>query len=362
MVIADFRRIGIFESEQNGVHFIETPDLLWGRLRSGWDIWNTINRIFYLSQDFGKYDILHCFETRPATIYPALFYRNRNKLPLVTDWNDWWGRGGLIDVNRPKWYRFIFGDIETYYEENFRNTGNGLTVISTALAERAVKLGVPKKSICYIPGGTIPSEMKLRTKEECRKRVGFSSSDSIIGYCGMGAYLDIEIVMESIAILAKKYPLIKLIITGNISEKVLKLARQYQIEDNIFPTGFLPRNELPWYLGCSDVFVLPFANKIYNVGRWPNKIGIYMCLGRPTVSNPVGDIKTLFEQEKVGLLADWDPTDFALKITYLIDNPDVAVLLGKNAAEVAIKKFNWQILTNRLEKFYFQILNIESNS
>jgi len=114
--------------------------------------------------------------------------------------------------------------------------------------------------------------------------------------------------------------------------------------------------ELSTYLSCADLFILPFPNKIYNVGRWPNKIGEYISLGRPTISNPVGDIKKLFETYNIGLLANWDPDDFADKIIYLIENPSIANQLGENARQVAVHRYNWSILINRLEEFYYNIL------
>ena len=96
-------------------------------------------------------------------------------------------------------------------------------------------------------------------------------------------------------------------------------------------TGFLPYEELPWYLGCADLFVMPFPDKVYNIGRWPSKVNGYMSVGRPTVSNPVGDVEGLFEKHKIGLLAKWDSEDFAQKILFLLEHPDIAGELGRNA-------------------------------
>ena len=129
------------------------------------------------------------------------------------------------------------------------------------------------------------------------------------------------------------------------------------MEGNIHLTGFLPYEDVPWVLGCADLFVLPFPDTIYNVGRWPNKMGDYMSLGRPTISNPVGDIKTLFENHAIGLLASEDPASFAEKIFYIIEHPDVAENLGNNARDLAIKEYEWKILICRLENFYYSILN-----
>lgn len=357
VVIAEERRLGITVSDWDGVRTIETPDLLWGRLRSGWDPWDLINRIAYLAREKTPYDLIHCFETRPATIYPALYYSGRNQTTLLTDWNDWFGHGGLIDVLRPRWYRTLFGWLETYYEESFRSSAQGLTVISSALATRAKGLGVSQDRICQISGGTFPELFLSRTKEECRHKTGFGTTEPVIGYSSNDMHIDLDIVMAALAAVAERFPSVKLMITGKPGAQVLNLARSHGVEKNIALTGFLPMNELPWYLGTADVFVLPFPETAYNVGRWPNKIGDYMSLGRPTVSNPTGDIRTLFERHEIGLLSVWDPKDFAAKIVFLLEHPEVANSLGENARKTATKEFDWQILVRKLEEFYMKTID-----
>jgi len=93
-VVADTEKMKVKEYEENGFIIIEFPDLLMGSLRSGWDLWCIYNRKKYLRSVEEKFHIIHLFETRPATIYPALSYRKKNPVPFVIDWNDWWGRGG----------------------------------------------------------------------------------------------------------------------------------------------------------------------------------------------------------------------------------------------------------------------------
>jgi glycosyltransferase involved in cell wall biosynthesis len=357
MVTANTRRVGIEESEWDGFKVVEVPDLLWGRLRSGWDPWSIFWRTRYLSQDDSEYDFVHCFETRPATIYPALYLCKQMQIPFFTDWIDWIGRGGLVTVNRPVWYRYLFGGIETYYEEAFRARAAGLTVISNALAQRAVNLGVPQERIFHMPGGSFPDLFQMRSTIECRKRVGLDGYGPIIGFSSSDTHLDLEIVFAALAIVAQDYPQIKLLITGRAKDSIIKLAQNYQVEDRLILTGFLPFEELPWHLGCADVFVLPFPDTVYNRGRWPNKICDYMSLGRPTVSNATGDIKQLFEQHQIGFLARWDPVDFANQLMWLLDHPELACQFGNNARRLAVEKFDYSILVEKLEGFYYQILS-----
>ncbi len=357
LVISEQRRLGIEETRWDGIRVIETPDMLWGRLRSGWDIWDTLNRIIFLKKEEEHYDLVHCFETRPATIYPALFYLRHHQIPLITDWNDWFGREGVITVLRPKWYRILFGGMETYYEEAFRKAGKGITVISTALAKRAAALGIDNDRICCISGGTFPDLYQAHSKEECRRRMGIPDTIPIICFSSGDTYLDLELVLEAIAEVAKKYPMVKLMITGQIRKHILKQARNYGVENSLFLTGFVPYDELIWYMGCADIFILPYPETIYNIGRWPNKLGDYLCLGRPTIANPVGDIKSLFENNEIGLLANYDKEDFCKKINFLIENPEIRRRLGENSRRIAVDVLDWRIKIKTLEDFYYKILN-----
>ncbi len=356
---ANTRRFGISQTVSNGLRVIETPDLLWGKLRSGWDLWNMFNRESFLRKDLEEYDLVHAFETRPSCIYPSLSFSKRRNIPLITDWNDWFGRGGIISVLRPRWYQILFGGIETYYEEAFRKRADGLTVISTALAERAVRLGIPREKICYIPGGSIPETYPFRPMIDCRTHMGYPEDIPILGFSSGDSYLDMEIVLDTLAIIKQKQPKIHLIITGNVNKIILEEAQKKCVLDNLILPGFLPVEELSWCLGSANVFMLPFPPTIYNIGRWPNKLGLYMSQGKPTVTNPVGDVKPVFDQYSIGLMADNSTEDFAEKTMTLLNDPAMNVSMGENALKLAQNQFNWSNLIKDLESYYYHILNGE---
>jgi len=102
LTTADHRKARIVESHEDGVHIAEIPDLLWGNLRSGWDPWSALNRILYLLRCEKDFDLIHLFESRPAVIHPTQVYRLKRPLPLIIDWVDGIGRGGILEVRRRK--------------------------------------------------------------------------------------------------------------------------------------------------------------------------------------------------------------------------------------------------------------------
>src|SRR6266576_279209 len=73
-------------SERDGITLVETPDLLWGRLRTGWDPWDTLLRMVYLLNK--DYDIVHCVDSRPNVIIPGLMMKLLGKGKLIIDWGD----------------------------------------------------------------------------------------------------------------------------------------------------------------------------------------------------------------------------------------------------------------------------------
>lgn len=361
IAISDQSRWGIKDTDWDGVRVVETPDLLWGKLRSGWDVWNLLSRLYFLNRERTSYDLIHCFETRPATIYPALYFSRKCNIPWLIDWIDWYGHGGLIDINRPFWYRWLFGWLETYYEEAFLTQAAGLSVISTPLKERALSLGVQSESILHLPSGTHPDRFPARPIELCRIELGLPPLEPIIGFSSADSHLDLDIVMQALSIVARKYSTVKLMITGRTDHHVLKLANAYAVADRLILTGYLPVEMLPVYLGCCNLFVLPYPETNYNLGRWPNKVGDYMCLARPIVSNPVGDIKTLFENHHIGLLAKWDHKDFAQQIISLLDQPALANEMGQRGLQTAREKYDWKIIITQLEDFYSKTLAEDSS-
>src|SRR5574341_1333987 len=56
------RRFGLHQEIRDGVRVVETPDWLWGRGRTGWDPWDTLQRIRFVGGR--RWDVVHAFDSR----------------------------------------------------------------------------------------------------------------------------------------------------------------------------------------------------------------------------------------------------------------------------------------------------------
>ncbi len=311
----------------------------------------------YLRRTEVKFDLLHLFDTRPATIHPALFYMRRHSFPLFIDWIEWWGKGGTISVNRPIWYQKTLAWIEEFYEEHFRTLADGSTVISSELAKRAKGLGVNSDSILILRGGVDVDYMKHVELKSARKKLGIDTQLIIGGFSSQDSHLDIEEVIKAVHIVTSREKRFKLMITGHKTAKLMDLLRKHKLQDDVILPGFIPADIYPIYLSCCNFFLLPYPENICNLGRWPNKVGDYMGVGRPTITNPTGDLKDLFSRNKIGIMCDYKASSFADAILELVQNHDLCTKLGDNARRAAEEEFNWELVMNKLENFYLKILS-----
>ncbi|MFI5273900.1 MAG: glycosyltransferase [Ktedonobacterales bacterium] len=352
LTIAPTSRTTFAESLIEGVRVVETPDLLFGIMRTGWDPYDTLRRTRYLRGR--RYDLIHAFDSRPAVILPALAQRERDGALLLTDWADWWGRGGIIDERPNKLIKWGFGGIETYFEEHYRTRADGLTVISRALQERAIRLGVPEHAIARISGGADVEQIKPLDRTASREQLGVPRAVPVIGFSGFVHY-DLAFLLQAFDLLARERGDVHLLLTGGSSPLVQRAAERGGWADRVITAGMVDYALLPTYLACADVFALPFMDKQANRGRWPNKIGDYLSAGRPVVSNPTGDIQDLFARYDIGCLTPETPAAFAQGFAAVLNDPAHATEQGAAARHAAEHELDWAKLTATLDAHYDRI-------
>ncbi|MCU0611186.1 MAG: glycosyltransferase [Candidatus Eisenbacteria bacterium] len=356
MTISPTARFHFDECDVDGVHLLETPDLLSGSLRTGWDPWDCLRR-YQVGHHLGRFDVVHAFDNRPAVILPALALSRERGVPLCSDWADWWGgEGGIIHATRPWAVRTFFGWIETFFEEHFRASAAMLTVTSRALEGRAHALGIPPSRVHYLPSGADGERITPIEQLAARRRLDLPLEIPMIEYMGFVQY-DIGLVLEAFAALRRRRRVLFLLV-GPGSRKVADLARIHglQMGRDLIVTGPQPAESMTWWLGAADVLLLPFQNTQYNIGRGPIKLGDYLASGRPMVTNAVGDIGTLLDSHAFALAANEDPQDFADKIAMLLESPALRQRLGQTARALAEGPLSWATFGARLEQLYESVV------
>lgn len=343
MSIHPTARWSAVERELDGVKLVETPDLLWGVGRTGWDPWSTFRRTQWIRSR--RFDVIHTVDTRPAVSLPAWLGRKSSGAVWVADWTDWWGRGGATS-ERDGWaVQAIIGPLEQFFEEKPRPHADGTVVISHALGKRAQSLGIDGKGILYLPPGADPATLRNTPAAEARKKCELDPAGRYIGYLGNIYQRDADLLFDTLRRLRATDA--RLVMVGDPGCRVpADLASRVSI------TGRLPFEKMLDYLSACDVLALPLSDTIANRGRWPSKVNEYVAVGRPTVACDVGDVAGLLRDNDIGLLVRPDPVEFAASIDELLSDPARAAAMGERAREVAKTSYSQEAIADKLEDFY----------
>jgi len=358
MSISPDQRMGFRVQKSEGVEIVETPDLLWGVGRTGWDLWDTLRRIVYLRAK--QWDVIHAWDCRPVVILPALFARSRSVGTggsLVIDWCDWWGRGGTQAERPGHLFKLIYGPIETFFEESFRNRADGTTVASQALRERVLSLGVSAHQVLMLPGGSDTKAIKPMERRSARERLRLSFDNYWVGYMGALTLKESELLMEALMLARQRIPSLHFLAIGASiagANLTLRSAVGQRWTDWMVDTGRIPYQEVGTYLSACDLLLLPMCNNVSSTARWPSKINDYLAAVRPIVATRVGEIVPLFANG-IGLLTSPDAKAFSQGIVTLAQDLEAAEKAGKRSRGLAEGQFNWEVLVQGLDHFYDRI-------
>jgi glycosyltransferase involved in cell wall biosynthesis len=341
---------GIREQKIGDVTLIETPDLY---PRSGYDLWDILNRIVCLRKK--RFDIIHAFETRPVNIFPALFSQKKDSSILVTDWCDWFGRGGSVEQRKNPVLRHFLRPIETYFEEGFRNKTDGTTVINTVLKRKAIALGIPPEKILHLPNGANVTEIKPQDKSSIRNHLGLPLDVPILAYTGAIFRGDAQLMANAFEKIYLAYPQAKLLLIGYNNVEIETWLPE--AKDGIIRTGQIPFNKLTDYIAAADIGWLPLMNTGANQGRFPMKLFDFMTAARPVVVTDVGDVGEFVQSKQVGLVASDETSAFVQATLKLIQNQELQLEMGGNGRFVAENELAWPIVTKKLDTFYQSILH-----
>jgi glycosyltransferase involved in cell wall biosynthesis len=351
---APTRTRGITCREESGVEIVETPSVLRGGPRSGFDPWTVWQRRGYLR---GRtFDVVHAFDSRPTVIHPALQSVRENPQALfVMDWADWWGRGGSIRERSGVLFERTLGRIETFYEEAFRLRAHAATVISRALEGRLVGLGYPAHRIHRIPHGCDLQGLRVIEPERARAEFPSVPEGLLVGYLGVLMPPDAVLLGQAFERLRQRLPATLVLIGNHRLPESHPLLRT----PNVVATGTLPYADVNRALCACDALVLPLRDNTSNRGRWPSKLNDYLCVSRPIVATAMGEVDHLLRPHDAGILVRDDAEALAAGLVEALTNRELSEQIAASAESVARNVLPWERLTRGLLQFYTDQIGTE---
>jgi len=352
--ISPSARVGIKRSVVSGVNIVETPDLFWGKGRTGWDPWDLLNRLLMLENK--EYDIIHGFESRPLVSIPALFLRKRKHVPLVFTWADWFGRGGK-GINRGKILSLAMAPLETFFEERIYLHADGLIAMGEPLAERARDLGISNERIMVLLHGSDIRGIAPLPGGKAREAFPFLPREgAVLGYLGALPAENAGLLFQAFDIFRARHGAeAKLVLIGNSKLNWRRYAPAACQPDVVEP-GWTSYEMINRYLNACDLLVLPIKKTFATDSVWPSKLNDYLAVGKPIVATRLRVYADLMEKSGAGRLSEDTPEALAEECLALMKDPDLRMSMGRRARDYAVKELAWERVVDQLEEYYLRIV------
>ncbi len=184
----------------------------------------------------------------------------------------------------------------------------------------------------------------------------------------------LHFLLKAVAVLKKKYPNVRLYISGNdfmTSQKGIRryvkngyikyingIISEFNLRENISFTGYLEADKLAETLSKVSVCVNPSA-----IENAPNSVAEAMIVGTPCVASYVGGSPEMLDNGKAGYLYRYD--EYAMladRISYVFENPNDACLKSDYSRELSRKRHDPNTLESKLISIYSDVIDDFNNS
>ena len=200
------------------------------------------------------------------------------------------------------------------------------------------------------------SQEGMQNRLRLKKQLNLDCSNIILYVGRLSIKKGVHVLLNAMKTVMEKSPDTALVIVGSkwygknetddygISLQTLSQS----LSGSIAFTGFIPPSKIPDYFNLGDVFVCasqwnePLARVHYEA----------MASGLPIITTNRGGNAEVIESLGNGIVIDdyKDPEVMADKISYLLDNPAEAELMGRRGRKLAMEIFSWERVAREVIK------------
>ena len=239
-------------------------------------------------------------------------------------------------------------------EESFVEKANKIVVVTeNAKEELLSRVKIDQEKIVVYPNTVRDDFYKNKKIDKVLEKQ--YSKNFVITYVGnTSERRGLLTVIESLKIIQKTIPNIKLLIIGKSSfDNVLKNEiKKHDVEELVDFIGWVKENEIPNYLSISKLGLSPLHRNIHHDTTYANKIFQYISFGCPVVSSDVIAQSELVKKHNIGVVfEDRNVMDLTKKIIQLYNEKDLFEKFRANCIE-SIKKLNNSVISNQLISIY----------
>ena len=316
-----------------------------GALHLLWNYWSFAtkgnNRAKKLKE---KYDIVLAYQLSPITsVYPAITYARRHKVPLLLYCLDIWPESAQAQFP-PKniFYKVIAKISRGIYQKCTHISVTSRPFIDYLNREN----GIPLDKMSYIPQHASAEFLSMDLSAGNNGMTDFMYA----GNLGKGQRIDV--IIRATEILKGRMDFkVHLVGDGSQRAELEALAKECGVEDKIVFYGNQNRAEMAQYYKQADALLITLRGNNAVGDTMPGKLQMYMTTGKPILGAINGAAKETIEESKCGkCVAAGDAEGLAMIMKEYIENPVDFASCGENAKQYFKAHFTKEIFVTTLDQ------------
>lgn len=292
-------------------------------------------------------DIIHMHNYRTFQNMVVYHYAKKYGIPYVLQ-----AHGSLVTFFQKGWLKRIYDVVWGY--GILKDAARVIAVTQTEFKQYQ-SMGVKEDKIEIIPHGIDLSEYAdLPERGEFKRRYNLDGGQRIILYLGrIHKIKGLDLLSKAFAGLSKLLGEVTLVVAGpddGYLRELKRLIKGLKIEERVLYTGPLyAREKLEAYVDA-DLYVLPSVYEIFGI-----TILEACACGIPVVATDRCGIADEISGN-VGLVVPYDEEQLQHALLQMLNDDKMRLEFGRKGKELVLETFNWEKVTEQVEKVYEDIL------
>jgi len=273
---------------------------------------------------------------------------------------------GLWEITRisrqPEFEGSEYFEMMSRLEAQSASDANYVFTITHALADEMRSRTDALDEIGFLPNGVhsnrfTPLEPNLKLKDS----LNISQETVVLGYIGsLVSYEGLDLLIESLPLVKEQTNVpFKLLIVGDgaYMQKLQSLTTNLDLSDEVLFTGRVPHEEVEEYYSIVDIAPFPRLPQPVTEMVSPLKPFEAMAMEKAVLASNVKALAEIVSDNETGILfSKGDSQDLSVKLTELIENPNLRSNLGISARSWVCKERDWAKISTDLGSIYSNLL------
>jgi len=213
---------------------------------------------------------------------------------------------------------------------------------------------IPESKSEHIPNGVDTELFKNYPSQRLKEQLGIHQ-DFVIGYVGvLREWVEFEPVFAALEALGENYPNLRVLVIGEEGglEKTKDLARRHRISDKVIFSGTVPYTQVPEYISCMDICLIPRKPNPVSEKMLPLKLFEYMACEKPVISTRLRGIMEAVQNRVVYASTE---KEYQEAIVKLYNREELRGEIGREGRRFVEKNYSWQSAASRLEEILKEV-------